>query len=159
MDRTAPQSSPFPPVANPFSWRRSLRNNAIPPKRGSAEHERVMCWLLSHAWRGVAGLVRDPFDLQRHPVGWAIRLQSVREAQALLEARGWSLTGGSLYGDRAWWFPVPFELSKGNTRRSVGGALSLEGLLDQPPPALPTLISRPPLVRVVYREPIADWTP
>lgn len=135
--------TPIP--SNPLGWKRSLHRCLADP-RGELRDE-IIGWLLHQGWRHRRGAWQDPLDLDRHPLFYAIRLQCVREAQSLLQPRGWQLTGGCRMGDSAWWGGEVFEVALGGERRfcSLRTALAREGLLQQPPPAFAQLITRPPL--------------
>lgn len=132
-------------IACPLAWQHAMRRNAAEPR--GRMRTAVEAWLLAQRWRRSAcGGWADPLDYDVWPLAFATTMQATREAQRLLVARGWQLSGGARCGDSEWWDALVWELHKPDVgRRSVVGALRAEGLVDLPMPALQALITRPAL--------------
>jgi hypothetical protein len=139
------QLAEAPPASNPLGWARALSRRLIEP-RGELR-EQVGLWLLDHRWRGHRRAWIDPACLEAFDITWATRTQALREAQLLLEARGWQLTGGARVPDSHLWSGDVFEVGLHGVRYfcTPAAALAREGLYKQPPPAVAPLITRPAL--------------
>lgn len=119
-------------VPCPLPWPRVLRRNLRLPR--GAELETVKAWLLANGWhfevdQRFGATWWDPATGVDHGLRGAIHAQAYREAQRLLEPRGYTLAGGS-YRNGVWTWVHTVRLSTApiSKRCPLLAALKREGL-------------------------------